>query len=156
MPAHRRPSLLRTLLRTTPRTTFTRYTMTALMNVTTSPHGWSERHYGFQPWHPLAQVHDPARLGHPLTFTIDAADLPAAATRARAIATATAADLHGTWWPLTMSRLTTGDVIALTTGGTTAVTRYLALAPHSTLTTLPCINDPIPLTHPFKHPALTF
>ncbi|MEE1828042.1 hypothetical protein PUR61_38575 [Streptomyces sp. BE20] len=151
MPAHRRPSLLRTLLRpTTPHTT-TRYTMTGLMNVTTSPHGWSERHYGFQPWHPLAQVHDPAHPGHLLTFTIDAADLHTAATRARAIATATAADLHSTWWPPTMNRLATGDVIALTTGDTT---RYFALAPHGALTALPCINDPIPPAHLPRRPAL--
>lgn len=111
MPAHRR-SVLRRPPAAAPAAAV--FTVTAYLNVTTGPCGWPEHHFGYRPGHVLAQVMDPGLPGLQLAFVVEAADARAAAVEAAAIGRRLTVDKYGGHWPLSLRRLTTGDVVCTT------------------------------------------
>ncbi|WP_033355906.1 hypothetical protein [Kitasatospora aureofaciens] len=138
----------------TPHNPLTRYTMTPLLNIATSAHGWPDHHFGYRPGHTLVRAADPDTLFRPLTFTLEAADLHEAVTRARSIGRRLTTDLHRNAWPLRLRHLVTGDVITLTREATPREPHHYALGPYSTATALPGITEPLPLALVIQNPAI--
>ncbi|CAM5669340.1 hypothetical protein BOQ63_000375 (plasmid) [Streptomyces viridifaciens] len=133
-------------------TTLTPYAMTPLLNIATGPHGWPDHHFGYRPGHTLVQAADPRTLTQPLTFTLEAADLHEAITRAHSIGRRLTTDLHRNAWPQHLRPLVTGDVIAIARQTNPQERHYYALGPYSTATALPGITPPLPLALAIQNP----
>ncbi|MGW2540245.1 hypothetical protein ACWC5I_05065 [Kitasatospora sp. NPDC001574] len=102
-----------------------RYTIAALLNVTTEPNGRTITFDGFQTGHDLA-VASPANGSPLLLLTVTSPDLPSACERAFDIGNHQAADDRGTEWPADLRSLSVGDVLHVT--DPSGIWHYLAVA----------------------------